>query len=217
MTEASDKQTPPPLHYSPSLGDHDHSSTRESTPIGTPVVGQLSFPRRPDRGKDFASWYSSKLAASGNRPSYFDSAIVDSDLEDDPIFPLFPSSPPIPPPSMMDGHSNPLDITSRQTSGSPSGQHASNLTSALQLQRAAFNDPLNGASNLNGNSAGVMKTAAGRKDSLSASIAQWGNGTKPISVMGSNREKPRRESLAGSLVGGMSWGGVSVGSWIRDE
>jgi len=27
----------------------------------------------------------------------------------------------------------------------------------------------------------------------------------------------RRESLAGSLVGGMSWGGVSVGSWIRDE
>lgn len=35
--------------------------------------------------------------------------------------------------------------------------------------------------------------------------------------MGSNREKPRRESLAGSLVGGMSWGGVSVGSWIRDE
>ena len=32
-----------------------------------------------------------------------------------------------------------------------------------------------------------------------------------------NREHPRRESLAGSLVGGMSWGGVSVGSWIRDE
>lgn len=29
--------------------------------------------------------------------------------------------------------------------------------------------------------------------------------------------RPRRESLAGSLVGGMSWGGVSVGSWIRDE
>lgn len=52
---------------------------------------------------------------------------------------------------------------------------------------------------------------------MGASMAQWGNGTKPISVMGSNREKPRRESLAGSLVGGMSWGGVSVGSWIRDE
>jgi len=29
--------------------------------------------------------------------------------------------------------------------------------------------------------------------------------------------RPRRESMAGSLVGGMSWGGVSVGSWIRDD
>jgi hypothetical protein len=34
--------------------------------------------------------------------------------------------------------------------------------------------------------------------------------------------RPRRESLAGSmmagsLMGGMSWGGISVGSFIRDE
>jgi transcription factor SFP1 len=36
-------------------------------------------------------------------------------------------------------------------------------------------------------------------------------------MSGSARDKGRRESLAGSLVGGMSWGGVSVGSWIRDE
>ncbi|KAI9714576.1 MAG: hypothetical protein M1812_006381 [Candelaria pacifica] len=33
----------------------------------------------------------------------------------------------------------------------------------------------------------------------------------------SSRERPRRESIANSLVGGMSWGGVSVGSWIRDD
>jgi transcription factor SFP1 len=56
-----------------------------------------------------------------------------------------------------------------------------------------------------------------RKDSIGASMAQWTSGTKPISVSGSNRDRPRRESLAGSLVGGMSWGGVSVGSWIRDD
>ena len=47
--------------------------------------------------------------------------------------------------------------------------------------------------------------------------SQYGSGAQPIAMNGSSRETPRRESLAGSLVGGMSWGGVSVGSWIRDE
>ena len=43
-------------------------------------------------------------------------------------------------------------------------------------------------------------------------------GPKPIS-MNINRDqaRTRRESLAGSLMNGMSWGGLSVGSFIRDE
>ncbi|KAI0126438.1 hypothetical protein BJ170DRAFT_684028 [Xylariales sp. AK1849] len=43
-------------------------------------------------------------------------------------------------------------------------------------------------------------------------------GPKPIS-MNPNRDhgRARRESLAGSLMNGMSWGGVSVGSYIRDD
>ena len=41
---------------------------------------------------------------------------------------------------------------------------------------------------------------------------------QPISMSSrSNQNKPRRESLASSMVTGMSWGGASVGSWIRDE
>lgn len=47
--------------------------------------------------------------------------------------------------------------------------------------------------------------------------SQLGSGAQPISVNASSRQKPRRESLAGSMVTGMSWGGNSVGSWIRDE
>lgn len=68
---------------------------------------------------------------------------------------------------------------------------------------------------------GHGKSAGGsRHDSVGAMPGlgpHYGSGALPISVSGSHRGQPRRESIAGSLVGGMSWGGVSVGSWIRDE
>ena len=108
----------------------------------------------------------------------------------------------------------PIDIATRQTSVSPPGQQASNLTSALQ--KAGTGERTGSISHHPGGGLGMFKAPAPRKDSI-GTATQWGNGTKPISMAGSARDKGRRESLAGSLVGGMSWGGVSVGSWIRDE
>ncbi|KAK2743779.1 Transcriptional regulator of ribosomal biogenesis protein [Myotisia sp. PD_48] len=112
-------------------------------------------------------------------------------------------------------NSTPIDISSRHTSMSPPGQQASNLTSALQ--RAATGDRAELPAHWNGSTSAALKATAARKDSFGATMAQYSNGSKPITVTGSNRDKPRRESLAGSLVGGMSWGGISVGSWIRDD
>jgi transcription factor SFP1 len=115
----------------------------------------------------------------------------------------------------MMNKTTPIDIATRQTSVSPPGQQASNLTSALQ--KAGNTERTGSISHANGVPISMFKASAPRKDSIGAASTQWGNGTKPISMSGSNRNQQRRESLAGSLVGGMSWGGVSVGSWIRDE
>ncbi|KAH8432261.1 zinc-coordinating transcription factor SFP1 [Aspergillus melleus] len=116
----------------------------------------------------------------------------------------------------MTGAAAPIDIATRQSSVSPPGQQASNLTSALQ--RAGNGERTGSLSHANGVGLSMFKAPPPRKDSIGTTSAHWGNGTKPISVSGNNRDKQqRRESLAGSLVGGMSWGGVSVGSWIRDD
>lgn len=51
-----------------------------------------------------------------------------------------------------------------------------------------------------------------RDESGANGLSQYSTGAQPIAMA----ERPRKESFASSLVNG-SWGGVSVGSWIRDE
>lgn len=216
MLESSASSSPPSLHYSPVAGDLDQSSTRDSTPVTTPLTRS-----RPDttpshhhhhhhhQDSSDPFWSSRTLAP---RPSSFDLQNSESSHfhDDFPLFPSLSSSS-----SKMTGPAVPIDIATRQTSVSPPGQQASNLTSALQ--KANNGERTGSVSHNNSVGLSVFKAPPSRKDSVTTSAAQWGNGTMPISVSGSNRDKPRRESLAGSLVGGMSWGGVSVGSWIRDE
>ncbi|GKZ79476.1 transcriptional regulator of ribosomal bioproteinsis proteins [Aspergillus niger] len=213
-SEATHSPPPPSLHYSPSIGDLDCASTRDSTPVTTPLGFGVPL-RRPDREKlSDSSFTRNSLDIGGDTSSpYFYSQQLHSHFDSDLDFPLFPSSPIQT--NTMTGAAAPIDIATRQSSVSPPGQQASNLTSALQ--RAGNGERTGSLSHANGVGLSVFKAPPPRKDSIGAATAQWGNGTKPISMSGSNRDKGRRESLAGSLVGGMSWGGVSVGSWIRDD
>lgn len=219
MVESSASQSPPSLRFSPAVSDHDHRTTRESTPAITTPVGCGVSSRSPNKKDDSRSdWPQHPVVAdSVDRSSHqtrLGLDIAHSDYSADEVdFPIFPFSPPTS--SGMMASATPIDIATRQTSVSPPGQQASNLTSALQR---ASNGERNGSmSHASGVGISVFKAPPPRKDSVGTGSAQWGGGSKPISVTGSNRDRSRRESLAGSLVGQMSWGGVSVGSWIRDE
>lgn len=103
---------------------------------------------------------------------------------------------------------SPIDIATptRNSSSSPSSQGQKPTTANFLETDSRTSAMMSGA----GFDSGMSRS---RQDSFAG-------GAKPISMNIPNRNgdtRPRRESLAGSLVQGMSWGGVSVGSWIRDE
>lgn len=211
MLGSSDSRTPPPLDYSPSASDQDRASTRESTPLITAIGFDVSR-RRPEKDHDICLARLRKPDARKYNSPYIYSGDFESDFQPGQDFPLFSFSP------LDSGTMSgpPIDLTTRQPSVSPPGQQASNLTSALQ-SAAGKVERSGSIAQASGFGMSMFKQPpAPRKDSIGTG-AQWGNGSKPISVSGSNRNQGRRESLAGSLVGGMSWGGVSVGSWIRDD
>ena len=181
------------------MSNSDRSSTAETTPISTPrgFGTGTGLPRKAEKEKEnLFSWSHRHLGFSGGNSSYVDSALLESDLEDS-TFPLFnePTGP-----IGMGSRTTPIDIAA------PS-QYGSNRQSAMSaaLQNTSGNEarPSTGMSIGSG-------YRFGHRDSVSAA--------QPISMQSaSNQNKPRRESLAGSMVTGMSWGGASVGSWIRDE
>ncbi|RMD42219.1 hypothetical protein DV735_g2866, partial [Chaetothyriales sp. CBS 134920] len=201
-------ESPPPLQHSPSLSDQSHFHSRETTPA-TPVSQASSAGRRTD--KTSLPWVK-KLVNTGKSTTGL--SLVDARLQPDldNSFPLFGASPPG---SRMAGPASPpvpISITPRESSGSPPrGNQPSNLTSALQRGTGTDSSQWH-ALNMQGPQAVPQPPHNAYSD-----VSQLKNGTQPISVNGKANSTMRRESLAQSLGTGMSWGGVSVGSWIRDD
>ena len=193
------QDTPPPLQYSPTPSDLERASPFETTPIGTPRG--FGGHRKAERERDLLfSWHRKEAN------SYIDSTLLEPEHEEDCAFPLFGES--LSGCDMAD-RSSPINIATQSHQILPR-QQTSNLTSALQ---STTGNELRPSSALNGyNALGKSAGGGGRGGSMGP-ISY--NGAQPISMSTSNR--PRRESVAGSLVNGMSWGGVSVNSWIRDE
>lgn len=206
------KETPPPLTHSPTVSDRGRASTADSTPITTPVSAAAAHfgPLRP-RNKDrdlYFSWAKRPLEAS--------SALLESDIlfddSGDSTFPLFPDSPPS---DDMDCGAAPIDIAAppRISSHSP---RTSNLTAALQDAGAADASQSAAINIAQRNGSDGRQPAAARLDSVGNGLpsSYYGSGARQIPGV---RDRPRRESTASSFANGMSWGGVSVGSWVRDE
>ena len=206
-------ESPPSLHHSPTTSDKAPSSSRESTPL-TPVgfVSSASQRSEKDRAKQgHLPWFKRPIDVGTPTTSLFiDCPLLEPDF-DDHSFPLFGASPPA---RSMAGTAAPINIATRQASTSPRGPQCSNLTSALQQKkpdREARQPP--GASDDR-----VDDLETGKLVNMGDGASLSNNGAKPISMKtGASADKGRRESVAQSLTGGMSWGGISVGSWIRDE
>jgi transcription factor SFP1 len=202
-------ESPPPLHHSPATSEKALPSSRESTPL-TPVGFAPPNTRRPekDRGKDgLLPWFRRPIDVGTPTTSLFvDSTLLEPDF-DDHSFPLFGASP------SLREMAGPIDIATRQASTSPRGPQPSTLTSALQRHSNGESRQLPGS----GGDSQADNLESGKSVNNMDGASPWDSGAKPISMRGVSDDKFRRGSVAHSLTGGMSWGGISVGSWIRDE
>lgn len=207
-------ESPPALLHSPAASERALPTSRESTPL-TPVGYGPTTTRRPDkdRGKDsHLPWFKKPIDIGSATTSLFlDSSLLEPDF-DDHSFPLFGSSPPAR--SMAVAGAAPIDITPRQSSTSPRGPKSSNLTSALQRVPEVETSHLPSF-------ATSQKTSdivdGGKSVTMGDGTSSWHTGAKPISVKAHSKETNSQENTAQSVATGMSWGGISVGSWIRDE
>lgn len=195
--------SPPPLLTSTSISDQESSSSRDATPE-TPVAAD-----KPSPGKQsvLPLFQRQPYAPKPTTSLCLESSLTDLSF-DDTSFPLFgaPSSD-----QSMATFAPPNDnnVTIRQTSTSPRGNQPSGLTAAFKQEQSNDSGRL-AVPNMEGFRPIAMPSEP-------SDMSRFENGARPISVKGRPMDKNRRESLAQSLGMGMSWGGASVGSFIRDE
>ena len=211
IVKLASRDTPPPLHFSPATSDLERTSTTDSTPVGTPRAFDAQCGKRSQKERDkekdlLFSWHrKSPSGFAGGASSFVDTTLLEAGF-DDSTYPLFSEEP-----FELDmaGMSSPIDITSKDTSAR-GAQHSRMLgpRNGDDVQATAM-DIVNGTGR-------PSRATSGRLDSISEAQAPgaYSSGAQPMSL---SKDRPRRESIASSMVGGMSFGGISVGSWIRDE
>ena len=199
------RSSPPPLQHSPSPSDLTSSNSWDTAPV-TPVTLGFSPAKRFEKPPEVVPWFQRPpKAATVTTSLTLDSSLIDPDFDEN-TFPLFGASPRRS--HMAVGAPSDDQIPPREPSTSPRGNQASSLT-------AAFKQTANSEA-----SAFLAPPMDSSKPSFlspeHSDMSRFENGARPISVKGRPANN-RRESLAQSIGMGMSWGGVSVGSWIRDE
>jgi transcription factor SFP1 len=198
--------SPPPLHHSPATSDQSQFPSRDSTPV-TPVGSGPQPGKKWEKDREYLPWFKKPIDVGRTTTSLcLDTTLLEPDF-DDHSFPLF-CAPPLD--HGMATAASPINI--RQTSTSPRGSQPSNLTSALQRSSSRENGVINPV-----DLDGMERPHIVNGDTSAEGPSRVDNGAKPISMKGVFADKNRRESIAQSLGTGMSWGGISVGSWIRDE
>ncbi|KAI7534694.1 hypothetical protein KC316_g16476 [Hortaea werneckii] len=204
--------------HTPSARD----SSVESTPVSTPHSTGFTLPSyttattaaTKNPAADRELFFNAHFQQSGGHASeelssdelLFPCDQTDPDLD----IPLYPSAHPLGHAAPMVG---PVDIApnSRHNSRSPPSQESTQTASQFQRPSISVREEPNmeDARQSESQYPGLRKGSIGM-------LGTTPYGTRSIPVRGGDI---RRESnaLSGSLMNGMSWGGISVGSFIKDE